>query len=195
MKEKMGRIISNILNPFLVCTVMCIILAIEATNHIADAIKWIAITVAVSVVPVFAVVIYLVRRKKLDSIFINPREKRTIIYLLASVLAGVGCFILYYLDAPELMLASFLAGLVAVVIFTVINLYWKISLHTAFMSGSSTILTIVYGIPGALTILLLILLGWSRMQLKLHTLSQVVVGALLPAVVVVVTFWGFGLIG
>jgi membrane-associated phospholipid phosphatase len=93
------------------------------------------------------------------------------------------------------MLASFLAGLIAVVIFTMINLYWKISLHTAFMSGSSAILTIVYGIPGAITILLIVILGWSRIQLKLHTLSQVVVGAVLPAIVVLVTFWGFGFVG
>ena len=193
MNNKLFSAVSNILNPFLVCTIVFILLAFEATNHAADALKWMAISIAISVVPVFAIVIYLVRRKKLDSIFINPREKRTVIYLLSSILAGIGCCILYFLEAPELMLASFLAGLVAVIIFTVINLYWKISLHTAFMSGSSTVLTIVYGIPGAVTILLLIILGWSRMQLKLHTLSQVVAGAVLPAIIVMITFWGFGL--
>ena len=48
------------------------------------------------------------------------------------------------LDAPLVLRTIFITGLPAVVVFMGINLFWKISLHTAFVSASVTILIISY---------------------------------------------------
>jgi membrane-associated phospholipid phosphatase len=195
MKETLARLTTNILNPFLTCFIVIVLLAFKGTDNAAAAVKWASVSIALSVLPVLAVVIYLVRRKKLDSVYDNPRRQRTGIYLLASALGAISYGLLWYLRAPELLVATFAAGLAAIVIFTAINCVWKISLHTAFLSGAVAILIIVYGAPAIGTLILLPLVAWARMALKQHSIVQVMVGASIAAAIVVGVFWGYGKVG
>jgi membrane-associated phospholipid phosphatase len=195
MKETLARLTTNILNPFLTCFIVIVLLAFKGTDNAAAAVKWASVSIALSVLPVLAVVIYLVRRKKLDSVYDNPRRQRTGIYLLASALGAISYGLLWYLRAPELLVATFAAGLAAIVIFTAINCVWKISLHTAFLSGAVAILIIVYGAPAIGTLILLPLVAWARMALKQHSIVQVMAGATIAAAIVVGVFWGYGKVG
>ncbi len=194
MRERLAKLTSDILNPFLMSFIVIILLAVESTNSAGEALKWSLISIALSVLPIFAVVICMVRQKKLDGIFVSPRQQRNIIYILASVPATIGCGILWYFEAPELLAVTFTVGLVAIVVFMTINRFWKISLHTAFTAASATVITIVYGAAGALTILLLPPVAWSRVRLNQHSPAQVAAGALLSAGIVMVVFWGFGMV-
>jgi len=194
LRERIASLTSNILNPFLVSPVLILLLSFKSTSCILDAVKWSLISIAVSILPVFLVIIYLVRNRILESPFINVRKQRTKIYLLAGVCAGVGCIIFHYLGAPKELIATFVAGLSAVVIFMCVNLLWKISLHTAFVTASATVLIILYGSIAAATVVLIPLIAWSRIELKHHSLAQVITGALLAALIVVVVFYLFGLV-
>jgi membrane-associated phospholipid phosphatase len=194
MRERLARLTSNILNPFLITFVVIVLLSFKATADTAGALKWTSISVALSVLPIFVVVVYLARLGKLDGIFVNPRHQRHRIYLLASVLAIAGCMVLWYFDAPELLTASFTAGLTAIIVFMVINFFWKISLHTAFMAASVTVLIMVYGAAAAWTVVLLPPVAWARIEMKQHSPVQVAAGALLAAVIVVLVYRGFGVV-
>jgi membrane-associated phospholipid phosphatase len=195
MMQRLAKLISNILNPFLVSFSIIVLLSFESAAGLTDAMKWSLISVVLSVLPVFAFVVYLVHNNKLDSIFISPRHQRNRIYLLAIGCAIVGCSVLIILGAPKLLIATFVSGLVAIVVFMAINLSWKISLHTAFITASVIILIIVYGAIVALAALLVPLVGWARIEIKLHSPAQVATGALLAACIVTVVFWLFGFIG
>lgn len=195
IKQRLAKITTNILNPFLISFVVIILLAVESSATAAEAVKWALICLALSIFPVFAVVVYLVRRKKLDGIFINTRGQRNRIYILASFCAVIGYGILILLDSPDLLQATFVAGMVAVAVFMVINLFWKISLHTAFIAASVTVLIIVYGRVAAVTVVFVPLVAWARLEMKLHTLAQVIVGAVLSLSIVILVFNLFGIIG
>lgn len=132
---------------------------------------------------------------KLDGIFTNPREQRYVVYILTSALGAIGCGLLWYLNAPELLAVTFTAGLVSIVVFMGINYLWKISLHTAFSAASVAIIIIVYGVHAAWTAILLPLIAWARIELKQHTVAQVITGGLLAAAIVAGVFWGFGVVG
>jgi len=170
------------------------LLSFKSTSSALDAVKWSLISIAASILPVFSVIIYLVRKQKLESPFINIRKQRTKIYLLAGVCAGIGCIIFSYLEAPTTLIATFIAGLSAVVVFMCVNLLWKISLHTALVTASVTVLIILYGSMAAVAVVLVPLIAWSRIELKHHSPAQVAVGALLAASIVVVVFYLFGLV-
>jgi len=170
------------------------LLSFKSTFSTLDAFRWLLISIAISIVPVFSVIIYLVRKQKLESPFIIAREQRTKIYLLAGVCAGVGCFVAYYFEAPKELIATFVAGLSAVVVFMCINLLWKISLHTAFVTASVTISIILYGSIATVTVVLVPLIAWSRIELKHHSPTQVIIGAFLAALIVVVVFYLFSLV-
>jgi membrane-associated phospholipid phosphatase len=195
MKDTFARLISNIFNPFIVSSVILSLLTFEATTEIDDAVKLIFIMLAISIAPVVILVYILVRLKKLDGFFNNPREQRNIIYLISSILGAIDCALLWYLEAPELLAVMFTTGFIAVVIFMIINHFWKISLHTAFITASAVVLILIYGAGAAWTLFVLPLVGWSRVVLKQHTLMQVIAGGLASAAIVLVVFWGFGLVG
>ena len=82
-----------------------------------------------------------------------------------------------------------------VLVFMLINFTWKISLHTAFAAGSVTVLILLYGTTGAFSAVLVPPIAWSRIELKYHSLGQTVAGAVLSALIVIVVFHLFGLIG
>jgi len=194
LRERIANLTSNILNPFLVSLVLILLLSFRSTSSAFDAVKWSLVSIAISIVPVFSVIIYLVRKQRLESPFINVRKQRTKIYLVAGVCAGIGSIIFPYIGAPLTLRAAFVAGLSAVVVFMCVNLLWKISLHTAFVTASVTVLIILYGSIAAVTVMLVPLIAWSRIELKHHSLAQVIAGALLAALIVVVVFYLFGLV-
>jgi membrane-associated phospholipid phosphatase len=194
MRQKLSRIITNVLNPFLLSLLILILFSMESTSSTEEAIKWSLIGLALSVFPVFAVVFYLVSKKKLDGIFINPREQRHRIYLLAILCAVIGYILLVVLDAPQLLVATFAAGLAAVIVFMAINLFWKISLHTAFITASVTVVIIVYGSMAAWTVLLVPMVAWARIEMKRHTPAQVLTGAILACLIVTLIFGAYGYI-
>lgn len=195
MKHKVARYISNILNPFSIAVIILIVLSLKEGDNIPDMVRWLLITIGISVFPVLIIVFILVRLKKLDSLFSNPREQRNAIYLSACIIGAVDCVFIWYSHAPKLMAVIFTAGFIAVIIFMVINYFWKISLHTAFVTATVVLLIIEYG-PWALwTSLAIPLVGWSRLVMKQHNLLQVAVGGLLAAVIVFIVFWSFGLVG
>ncbi len=194
MRKRIANLTSNILNPFLVSLVLILLLSFRSTSSALDAVRWSLILIAISILPVFLVITYLVRSRRLEGPFVNIRKQRTKVYLLAGICAGIGCIILHYLEAPKELTATFVAGLSAVVVFMCINLLWKISLHTAFVTASVTALIILYGPIAAVTVVLVPLIAWSRIKLKHHSLAQVATGALLAALIVVVVFYLFGLV-
>ncbi len=195
MKETLAKLTTNIFNPFLASLVVLFLLAFRDTAGTAEALKWASISVALSVLPVLVVVIYLVKSKRLDGVFVNPRRQRTTIYLVASALGAIGYGVLRYCGGPELLYIAFAAGLASIIIFMIINLFWKISLHTAFMSGAVAVLIIIYGAAAAWTVILLLPVAWARIALKQHSMVQVAAGAALAAAIVAGVYWGYGVVG
>lgn len=187
-RKRIANLISNILNPFLVSLILILLLSFEATSNILDALKWALVLTAFSVVPVYLAIIYLVRSGRLDNVFTNVRRQRTKIYLLAGGWAAAGCVVLLYLKAPPGLMAVSVAGFLTAIIFMCINLWWKISLHTAFIAASVTLLVILYGWVAMVAIVLIPLMFWARMELKRHSLAQVAAGALLSTLIVAVVF-------
>ncbi len=194
MRKRIANLTSNILNPFLLSLIIILLLSFESTSGMLDALKWSLILIAVSILPIFSVVLYLVRTGRLDGVFISTRKQRTKVYWMAGACVSVGCVVLPYFGAPSILVATFIAGLSAAVIFMCINLWWKISLHTAFITASVTVLVILYGWIAAITTVLIPLMSWARIELKQHSLAQVATGAPLAALIVVVVFYLFGLV-
>jgi membrane-associated phospholipid phosphatase len=195
MSVKLAKLISNILNPFLVSIIVLIMLAFKTSDSIGDAVKWALISLALSVLPIFIVIISMVRLKKLDGLFVNPRKQRNGIYLLASVLGALGSGLLWYLKAPHILFVTFTAGLIAMVVFMVINYFWKISVHTAFIAASVAELIMVFGVAAVWAVILIPPVAWARIKLQQHSIAQVVTGGLLASVIVIGVFWGFGVMG
>jgi hypothetical protein len=193
MKERLARLITNVINPFAVSAVVIALLAFRDTPDLAHGVLWTVITLAISIFPVSLAVALMVRFRKMDGIFNNPRRQRYLMYGIAVGLGVIGFAVLWLGGGPRLLRATFVAGVVALCVFMAVNFYWKISLHTAFITGTATVLTLVIGGYGSLTLLLLPVVGWARWTLGQHTLAQVSLGAIGAAGIVLAVFaaWGY----
>jgi membrane-associated phospholipid phosphatase len=192
-RKRLATLVSNLFNPFLLSIVIIILISIEASTSTRAALLWSLLSLALTILPIFAILFYLVRSDRLDDFFIKVRQQRYKIYLLSAFCVAVGCAVLYWFQAPLTLVAAFIAGLTSVVLFMGINFIWKISVHTAFASAAITILCFLYGMAALFAVLLLPLVGWSRIELEHHSPTQVATGAVLAAVVVLAVFSLFGL--
>lgn len=188
-KYRLANLTSNILNPFLVGVALIVLFSFSSTATTSEAIKWSLITAAVGLLPLTVIIIYLMKQGKLDDFFINAREQRTRIYLMGTVSTIGGLVLLSRLQAPQLLLSGFIAAISVMVIFMLINLWWKISVHTGFIAASSAILVLIYGWAAAITIPLIPLTAWSRIKLDRHSLAQAISGAVLATVIAIAVYY------
>jgi hypothetical protein len=188
-RQRIASLTSNILNPFLVSLAVILLFSFSSTATTAEAMKWSLITMAVSVVPVFLFVLYMLRSGGLDDIFANVREQRTKIYLISGASIIAGYFLLLRLQAPAVLVAGFAAVLLMAIVFMFINLRWKISVHTGCIAASSLVLVMLYGWSAAVTIPLVPLTAWSRVKLERHSLAQAISGAILAAGIAAIIFY------
>ncbi|MFC2032100.1 phosphatidic acid phosphatase [Chloroflexota bacterium] len=194
MRKRTANLLSYIFSPFLVSLVLILLVSLESTASIFDALKWSLILIALSVLPVYLFTVYLVRSNRLDSIITAARKQRTKVYVLSLILGAVSSIILFSLKAPPIIAALFTTGFAAVAIFMCINLWWKISIHTAFISVFVAVMVILYGFIVATTIVLVPLVAWARIELNHHSLAQATTGALLAPSILVAVFSLFDLL-
>lgn len=78
------------------------------------------------------------------------------------------------------LVVAMLATLLAILAVTT---RWKISVHTAVSGGAVALLALTYGPWPLVGGVLVVLVGWSRVRLRDHTLAQALAGAALGAAV------------
>ncbi len=187
-RQRVANLTSNILNPFLLCLALIVLFSFKSADTTSEAIKWTLISTGLGLLPVFLVIIYLLKQGKLNDFFIAAREQRTRIYIIGCISAAAGCITLVFLEAPDILVAGFVTGASTAVVFAIINLWWKISLHTAIVAASATVLVMIFGWIAAGTVALVPLTAWSRIELECHSLTQTVSGAFLATLLVFVLF-------
>src|SRR5660398_251495 len=81
------------------------------------------------------------------------------------------------LGGPQELATTLLVGLVSGGLLTAITTKWKISFHSGSLAGALTILIWFLGGWALLLIPALPAVGWSRVHMKKHTVTQVLAGA------------------
>jgi len=110
---------------------------------------------------------------------IPERTERNFPLLMVILSYAVGVFILYLLNAPLITTILMFCYFSNTLIVFFINLRWKISIHAMGVAGPATVLIYVFGATGVIFALIIPFVMWSRIYLKEHTLSQVIMGAAL----------------
>jgi len=100
---------------------------------------------------------------------------------------------LMFFRRSRLNVALMLSYLFTVIALTTVNLlHYKASGHGAGVAGPATALTLLFGWPGALSYLLLVLVAIAKIDIKEHTLGQICTGACLSTIS---TLTAFGITG
>lgn len=124
---------------------------------------------------------------------IGVKERRMVPYVIAILCYFCCYYVMSWLRIPQFMANILVAALVIQVVCAIINVWWKISTHTAAIGGFEGAL-VAFSILFAfnpmwwfcLILIIAGMVGSSRMILRQHSLSQVVTGFLVG---VVIGYW------
>jgi len=171
--------VSNILAPVTVSLPLVASVAFYRARDLSTALLDALITLFfLSLAPAMYVLIG-VHQGKISDLEITNRSERAGPFLFGIMSTIIGLFILLFTNGPKnLETLLFIMG-VSGIIMTLTTLWWKVSVHASTLASAATILTTLYGIVMLPTYLLIVLVGWSRVVLRRHTVAQVVVGSLL----------------
>ena len=121
---------------------------------------------------------------------LGKKERRVVPYLLSIVSYFVCYYVMHRFNLPHFMSNILMAALIIQILCALINVWWKISTHTAAIGGVMGALqafAVIFGFNpiGWLCLVLILagMVGTSRMILRQHSLRQVCYGFLLGLVV------------
>ena len=194
VRKGIAAAISNVANPFLLGVLAAVAISTYAAESVAESLKWVLVLAGLCILPVYLGALYLVKSGRMDAIFNNPRQQRSGIYITGSICAVITYIFLVMMDAPEIIIASLVTLILCAIIFMLVNLRWKISIHTASAASFSVLSIIMYGYGGAITLLLVPSVAWSRIELKQHSIGQVVAGTVVTTIAIVAIFSLYGVI-
>ncbi|HJT59317.1 MAG TPA: phosphatase PAP2 family protein [Ktedonobacteraceae bacterium] len=176
---RFARVISTVLNPVSVSLPFVLLVVFyHAQNQLAALIYALIALFFLSVGPLIYVMIG-VRTGKLSDFDLSHRSQRAGPFLFGIISTSIGLAVLSLLHGPRDLETALLLTVITAIVLMVTTLWWKISLHASTMAGAATVLTALYGIALLPSFLLLVLVSWSRVVLRRHTVAQVVAGALL----------------
>lgn len=137
-----------------------------------------------------SLLIYLYRRhQNWTLIELGQKERRMVPYVISIMCYFTCVYVMERMHVPHFMASIVIAALVIQIACAIINVWWKISTHTAAIGGVAGAIFAFAAIFGfnpvswlCIVFLLSGMLGTSRMILRQHSLSQVVVGFLVGMV-------------
>jgi len=155
------------------------ILSFSFTSELDRALLIAFISIFFSSVLPTAFLLWLLVSGQIDHRHVPDKAKRTLPYIIGLFCFAIGFIILNQMHAAPIIQALMFASIVNTLVTTLINLRWKISGHTIGAGAGIAGLQAAFGWHVAWLYILVFIIGWSRVRLRVHTLSQVIGGAIL----------------
>lgn len=173
-----ARIVTNVGAPWVLNAVVPVIFGAARGD-----VWWtLFVSLMAGVLPILMIVAMMARRRVGD-VHVTNRGERTAVLAGIIALAVAALVIELVASAPAWIIAMTAAGVATIGLIGVITVVgrWKISVHTA-VAGAWIVLGAGFITPWALLAApLAVLIGWSRLVLRDHTLSQALAGVALGA--------------
>ncbi|MCP3798401.1 hypothetical protein NLX83_03925 [Allokutzneria sp. A3M-2-11 16] len=179
--RKFAKAVTEVLSPYVVLAVLAFVVGAWPHPERGEALWWAAALALGSCVIPYVVIVAGARRGRWDGHHVNNRAGRLIPLVIITVSIIVVTVAMGLTKAPSHMFALGLGEVVLIVVLGLITVLgrWKVSVHAAVGAATVVIVAILYGAVWHVLWPLVVLLGWSRVALRDHTVAQVLVGAAL----------------
>jgi membrane-associated phospholipid phosphatase len=180
--DKIAAVVSNVAAPPVLALLGAVVLTLSSST--TGAWRWAVFVGITTVLLPTAYVIWQLYRGNISDLHLVNREERLKPYLVTVGGALLGWVICMIWPAPADFRMLAFASCLQAILFMIITLRWKISLHSA-AAGSLTVISVsALSTSGLYFALAVPLIAWARVRLQRHTFMQTVAGAILGALVV-----------
>jgi len=178
-QNNIARIISTLFVPPSFSLIVYAVYSIYVEQNSTSGLRLFMITTLFGFV--FPILMFVIMRKRnlvsdQDALI---KEQRTIPFIVATLIYLIGLLILVYFEVSIISISFWFCFISNTLLTILINKYWKISIHAMGASGGFAALFFAFGVNVLPFVILVLLVGWSRIVLKCHTPSQVLAGILL----------------
>ena len=187
-----AQILSKVFNVFSNSLAAMLVAIMVDQSPLSQKLLWLLVGTASAIIPA-AVYFYKYRKGDISSFWSPALKERFAAHLAWAAAAGIFSLVAFILKAPSLVLALGLVFLVIGLLDLALSHTFKISVHSQTLT--IFILTCILTVSVNLIFLtiLIVLVGWSRVYLKAHSLLEVSLGVLSSVAIVFVVFSLFGL--
>lgn len=182
---KLLQVLSLVFSAPAIAAVVTIVFSLFSSNMLLSIIIGFLFLVIIPMLPV----LYFFEQGLID-IDIQERKKRTLFFLTAIVSYVATSFIFYYLNYHHMFSIS-IAYMFVTSFIMLINLFWKISVHSAGVAGPTTALVYVFGIELIPIYVFTFIIIYVRLKLKAHNLIQLIAGAFAAILITFLTYLFF----
>lgn len=183
------RLVSDVLSPPVIWALLAFPVAYHADGGQGNALIYALVYgTMVCWLPVLYIA-WNVRNGNISDLHMEVRAERIRPFVVTLIGSAVALVLLLAVGAPRLMPMFALFSLMQLGLMTLITLVWQISVHTMSISGAVVAAGAIYGVGPALVLFPLVpLVGAARYKLRRHTLSQIIAGAGVGAVMTTLLF-------
>lgn len=186
MTKSLAVWISRIFHPFVMPVFVLWLVQVLAGLSLVGALVWTSLCVGIVIMPILGFVLWRIKQGQYKDLGVSLREDRYLLYGLGAVLFVVLVGLLFWLDAPDVTRQTTFAATLAFFVAALFNkLVNKVSLHMMGTVAGASLLYFQAPLLGGLFALASLGVAWSRLYLKRHSLSEIILGALIGLVCVV----------
>src|SRR5512145_2349454 len=156
-----GRRLSQLFHPIALGILSFLIVGYYSASSIAG-LQWSGLCILTLVLPTTVFYSLRLRQGVYSDEDISRRHERNEMYVFALVSVLIGTILLAVLGAPHPFLALMVGSLALGMLAGFINLFWKISVHSAAIASTATI-ALIYSRGLGLTLwICALIVGWAR---------------------------------
>jgi membrane-associated phospholipid phosphatase len=184
----LARIFSTTCNPFLTALVLFVIMAHAEARSTAQFWELLFVSTTFTSIGPMLYVLWLYSTDRIADLDMSVRSERERVFGAFVLFYWAGTGALWLMHAPTLLVATMGGYAAASLVVQYITRYWKISTHALGITASLSALVHLYGQQPLPFLVLIPIVGWSRVYLKAHTTLQVVGGTVLGAAAVMLFY-------
>ena len=178
MSKKIARIISTVFVPPSFTLIFFTALSFYLEKIFQKSLVMILVALIFGFIAPIILFVFMRKNGKLVDIDASVKEERTVPFLIAEIFYLIGLLILIFYKINIISIAFWFCYISNTFIIIFINKYWKISVHAMGAAGPAAAFILLFGWIGLFMFIVVALVGWSRIKLKCHSISQVIFGAL-----------------
>ena len=175
---RIGRVISQIFHPIINGFASFLLIGAASPDLPSPryGLAWAAACVMTLIIPPAAYFYFRLFRGDFSDDDVSRRSERHGLYVtsISSTIAGAG--VLYMLGVPGVFLRLMAAAVGVTAVCMVINMRWKISVHSASIATLSTLAKLLLQSLGVVLWVCALVVGWARIRTGNHTPLQVLAG-------------------
>ena len=180
LRRRVAVWVSVAAHPFVLIPVLVAVVTARSLPPRAAALV-VGLVVAGSILPMLWIIVRRVRSGTWTDHDVSVREQRTGMYPAALAVSGASVLLLYLSGSSRPILRGTVAIFILIAVSALVNTRLKVSLHTGFAAFTAVALLSMSLPMGIAAVAVALAVAWSRLELRRHTLPEVLGGTLLGA--------------